>query len=189
MPRIRTIKPDFWSDEKIVELTPLARLLFIGLWNFSDDFGNSEASRAQVKMRIFPADTIDVEPLIEELKTFELISEYAVDRKNYFNIRNFTKHQFINRPSKTKAYPPPPAKPSMSPQEKFLGKGSGSGSGSGKEGKGSGSKDSACGIVDNSLPCDGANGGGDGLVATPPPAPLLELTIKERREKVNRLNQ
>ena len=188
MPRIRTIKPDFWSDEKIVELTPLARLLFIGLWNFSDDFGNSEASRAQVKMRIFPADTIDVEPLIEELKTFELISEYAVERKNYFNIRNFTKHQFINRPSKTKAYPPPPAKPSMSPQEKFLGKGSGSGSGSGREGKGSGSKDSACGIVDNLPVSDGADNGGNAL-GHPPVAPFLELEIKDRAEQVRRLNR
>jgi hypothetical protein len=171
MPRIRTIKPDFWSDEKIVELTPLARLLFIGLWNFSDDFGNSEASRAQVKMRIFPADTIDVEPLIEELKTFELISEYIVERKNYFNIRNFTKHQFINRPSKTKAYPPPPAntlhEPSMSPPEKYFGKGSGSG----RERKGKDLKDLPQ-PVDNSVPpvTTGANDGGN-AEGHPPVAP------------------
>ena len=32
MPRIRTIKPEFWTDEKIIELSLPARLLFIGLW-------------------------------------------------------------------------------------------------------------------------------------------------------------
>jgi hypothetical protein len=31
MARIRTIKPEFWTDEKIVELSPFSRLLFIGL--------------------------------------------------------------------------------------------------------------------------------------------------------------
>ena len=30
MARIRTIKPDFWTDEKVVELSAFARLLFIG---------------------------------------------------------------------------------------------------------------------------------------------------------------
>ena len=39
MARIRTVKPDIWTDEKFVELSPLARLLFIGLWNFADDEG------------------------------------------------------------------------------------------------------------------------------------------------------
>ena len=37
--RIRTIKPDFWTDAKVSKLTYLARLLFIGLWNVADDEG------------------------------------------------------------------------------------------------------------------------------------------------------
>ena len=53
MARIRTIKPDFWSDEKIVELTPWARLLFIGLWNFSDDDGRMPFSPKKIKMLVF----------------------------------------------------------------------------------------------------------------------------------------
>src|SRR4030067_422184 len=45
----------------------LARLLFIGLWNFADDYGNLERSSKQIKIRIFPADAIDIEPHVQEL--------------------------------------------------------------------------------------------------------------------------
>lgn len=34
MARIRTIKPEFWTSEQVMGCAPLARLLFIGLWNF-----------------------------------------------------------------------------------------------------------------------------------------------------------
>jgi hypothetical protein len=40
MARIRTIKPEFWTDEKVVECSFEARLMFIGMFNFADDKGN-----------------------------------------------------------------------------------------------------------------------------------------------------
>jgi len=57
MPRIRTIKPEFWTDDKIVELSFPARLLFIGLWNFCDDWGRMEYKPKSIKLRIFPLTT------------------------------------------------------------------------------------------------------------------------------------
>lgn len=39
MARIRTIKPEFWTAEQVMELSRDARLLFIGMWNFCDDAG------------------------------------------------------------------------------------------------------------------------------------------------------
>jgi len=33
------IKPEFWSDEKLAALSLQARLIYIGLWNLSDDYG------------------------------------------------------------------------------------------------------------------------------------------------------
>ena len=42
MPRIRTIKPEFWTDEKVGECSIPARLLFIATWNIADDRGNLE---------------------------------------------------------------------------------------------------------------------------------------------------
>lgn len=101
MARIRTIKPDFWTDEKIVELPMEVRLFFIGSWNFADDNGNLQRSAKKLKMQIFPADSIDCEPLIQELLTHGLLSEYEVDGEKFLHIKGFKQHQVINRPSKT----------------------------------------------------------------------------------------
>lgn len=35
MARIRTVKPEFWTDRRMVKLSPLARLLYISSWNFA----------------------------------------------------------------------------------------------------------------------------------------------------------
>ena len=56
MARIRTIKPEFWTDKKIIRLSRDARLFFIGLWNFADDNGVLEADPLQLKAWIFPVD-------------------------------------------------------------------------------------------------------------------------------------
>lgn len=101
MARIRTIKPEFWTDEALTECSLSARLLFIGTFNFADDNGNLEASAKQLKMKIFPADNIDCQPLLNELITHGLLIEYSYQGVKYLNIKGFKKHQVINRPSKT----------------------------------------------------------------------------------------
>ncbi|MCK6983884.1 hypothetical protein L8T69_24525, partial [Enterobacter roggenkampii] len=101
MARIRTIKPEFWTDEKVVECSFEARLMFIGMFNFADDKGNLVRSPKRIKMQIFPADMIDCEPLIKELSAAGLISEYSVSGVEYIHIDGFSKHQKINRPSAT----------------------------------------------------------------------------------------
>lgn len=101
MARIRTVKPELWTDEKIVECSIPARLLFIGMFNFADDNGNLVNSPKRIKMQIFPADVIDCEPLIKELITQGVLTEYSMNDVSYLNIKGFNKHQKINRPSKT----------------------------------------------------------------------------------------
>ncbi|WP_244096389.1 hypothetical protein [Burkholderia dolosa] len=101
MARIRTIKPDFWTDEKIVELSFEARLFFIGSWNFADDNGNLQRSAKKLKMQIFPADSIDCEPIIQSLIAHGMLIEYEVNGEKYLHIKGFRKHQVVNRPSKT----------------------------------------------------------------------------------------
>ncbi len=44
MARIRSIKTEFWTAEQVMECSPIARLLFIGMWNFCDDGGNHPAT-------------------------------------------------------------------------------------------------------------------------------------------------
>ncbi|UMB78845.1 hypothetical protein FXN80_10765 [Dickeya fangzhongdai] len=101
MARIRTVKPEFWTDEKVVECSIPARLLFIGLFNFANDNGCLERSPKRIKMQVFPADVIDCEPLIAELITHGLLIEYSVNGVRYLQIPGFLKHQKINRPSKS----------------------------------------------------------------------------------------
>ncbi|WP_155634479.1 conserved phage C-terminal domain-containing protein [Burkholderia stagnalis] len=101
MARIRSIKPDFWTSETIVELPFEVRLFFIGSWNFADDNGNLQRSAKKLKMQIFPADSIDCEPIIQALIDAGLFIEYSVNGEHYLSIKGFREHQVVNRPSKT----------------------------------------------------------------------------------------
>src|SRR3990172_2498843 len=99
MARIRTIKPPFWTDPGIMQISLPARLMFIGTWTFADDNGNLEAHPKMLKALIFPGDEIKVEPILAELIEHNFLIPYSVNGKNYLHIRTFKKHQKINRPS------------------------------------------------------------------------------------------
>ncbi len=102
MSRIRTIKPEFWTSEQVMRCSMMTRLLFIGLWNFSDDHGIHPASCVRLKAELFPADTCplsDVEQCIAELIKQELIEEYEVDGNTYWIITGWKKHQKIDKPT------------------------------------------------------------------------------------------
>jgi len=108
MARIRTIKPEFWSSEQVMESRPLARLLFIGLWNFCDDGGNHPLSPRTIKALIFPGDDITTEAvseLLDELEGSGLTRNYVVDGKQYLHVSGW-KHQKIEK--KNFKYPPVP---------------------------------------------------------------------------------
>lgn len=101
MARIRTIKPEFWTSEQIVECSPIARLLFVGMWNFCDDGGNHPASAKTLKMQIFPGDDIaihQIEAMVGELIKVGLLQQYTADGRNYWHVTGW-KHQKIDKPS------------------------------------------------------------------------------------------
>ena len=100
MARIRTIKPDFWTDEEIVELDPLDRLLFIGLWNFCDDQGFIDYRPKKIKMQVLPADDVDLPAAMERLRRASLVDAYDAPSGVVAHIRNWSKHQRVNNPSK-----------------------------------------------------------------------------------------
>lgn len=108
MTRIRTIKPEFWTDEKVVELSAFARLLFIGIWNFCDDEGRMVYSPKRLKLQIFPADALDVAALFDELLAAGLVQVYDADGTSYLVVRGFVKHQKIDKRSPSRL-PAPPA--------------------------------------------------------------------------------
>ncbi|MDB1113565.1 hypothetical protein [Pseudomonas extremaustralis] len=101
MARIRTIKPEFWTSEQVMECQPLARLLFIGIWNFCDDGGNHPLSEKTLKALVFPGDDITsatVRRLLDELSDSALISFYECSGKDYLHVNGW-QHQKIDRPT------------------------------------------------------------------------------------------
>ena len=67
MAKGRMLRPEFWTDEKVVSLSPLARLLFLGMWNYACDNGHLDESILQLKMRVLPAESCDTAELLEEV--------------------------------------------------------------------------------------------------------------------------
>jgi hypothetical protein len=144
VPRIRTIKPEFWVDEKIVELDPWARLLFIGLWNFADDQGYIEYSPRRIKMQIFPGDSFDVSPLLQSLLEAGLVVAYQGPAGPVLHVANWSKHQKVSNaanprfdPSELEPFnplPDPPLEGSRAVQSPLPGK---ERKGKEEEGKGS----------------------------------------------------
>ena len=106
MARIRTIKPEFFTSEDIVSMTPLARLFYVSLWCESDREGRMEWKPGTFKMRYLPGDNCDVAELAQELIDNGLIALYSVDGKNYAEIPTFTEHQVINNRESESTIPP-----------------------------------------------------------------------------------
>jgi hypothetical protein len=101
MARIRSIKPEFWTSEQVMDLSPNARLLFIGLWNFCDDAGIHPASLKRLKAEVMPADDVrseDVRRMIDECINVGLVREYEIDGERYWAVTGWH-HQKIDQPS------------------------------------------------------------------------------------------
>ena len=106
MARIRTIKPEFFTSEDIVSLTPLARLFYVSLWCESDREGRLEWKPRTFKLRYLPGDDCDINKLGEELIEAGLVVLYEVDGKLYAEIPSFTRHQVINNRESASVIPP-----------------------------------------------------------------------------------
>ncbi|WP_082629541.1 hypothetical protein [Pseudomonas paralactis] len=101
MARIRTIKPEFWSSEQVMECQPLTRLLFIGIWNFCDDGGNHPDSEKTIKARVFPGDEISsssIRRMLDELSSNGLLAFYEHSGKRYLHVCGW-EHQRIDKPT------------------------------------------------------------------------------------------
>lgn len=104
MARIRTIKPEFFTSEDIVELDPLGRLLYIALWCEADKEGRLSWKPKTFKMRYLPADQCDIDALCDALVTRGLVVLYG---DGLAFIPAFKDHQHINPREKESTYPEP----------------------------------------------------------------------------------
>lgn len=70
--RIRQIKPSFWSDSKIADLSVPTRLFFIGTWGLADDAGFITLDIREVAKELYGFDPVkkreaNVERMLAEL--------------------------------------------------------------------------------------------------------------------------
>lgn len=95
MPRGRIIHPDFWTDSKMVRLSPLARLLFIGSWNYAHcDQGHLTDDPEGLVMKVLPRDNVNVDELLGELfKEGVVVREELPGGRTYLREPNFGKWQ------------------------------------------------------------------------------------------------
>ena len=99
MARNRMIKHELWTADQFVGLSPLARLLFIGSWNFADDNGIFKKHPKQLKRLILPDDDVDADVLFTEIIAAELWCEFKNNEENYIFITGFPKHQVVRHHS------------------------------------------------------------------------------------------
>ena len=101
MARIRTIKPEFWEDEKIGKLPIPCRLFFIGCWNFADDFGVIKGNAALLKSQIFPYDenlrVSEIKKWIDALVDARMLVPIIHAEESYYFIRTFRSHQVLDK--------------------------------------------------------------------------------------------
>lgn len=113
MARIRTIKPEFFTSEDIVSLSPLARLLYIALWCESDREARMVWKPRTFKMRYLPADDCQIEALCQELIESDLVILYG---NGYAYVPSFKSHQHINHRESESQLPEPDAKTTRAPR-------------------------------------------------------------------------
>jgi hypothetical protein len=103
--RIRTIKPEFWTNERIAVLPDFTKLLALALLNYVDDEGYFQANPAIIRGAVFPfmEGSVRIHGALIELSRIDYI-QLATDKhgRSYGRIVNFQKHQKINRPTASK---------------------------------------------------------------------------------------
>lgn len=97
MARIRSLKPEFWTDGIIVQLSMAARLFYQGTWNFACDRGHLPDDPVGLKLKILPADDVDAEALIAELIEHGRIERrVTADGRPFLYVKRLPDHQKLD---------------------------------------------------------------------------------------------
>ena len=116
MARIRTLKPSFWSDQKVCSLDRDARLLTVGLISFADDQGRFLASPGAIIGYVYPHDNVthkQVTAWRNAISQVGLIELYTVNGFEYGHFPRWADHQKISHPAPS-TFPEPPQRSSGS---------------------------------------------------------------------------
>lgn len=111
MPRIRTVKPEFFKHEElyqaeIEEKLPL-RIAFVGLWCICDREGRFKWRPNQIKLDVLPYDKVDFERVLNALCSRGFVEQYTADDELFGYIPTFLFHQVINNRESESHIPSP----------------------------------------------------------------------------------
>ena len=114
--RTRDLKPGFFRNLELSELPPITRLLFAGLWCFSDRRGRCRDNPKLIKADVFPYENVPVEKHLKALAERGFIERYEVDGQRLIWIPTFHNHQHPHPNEQESMLPPSPNDPDfMSP--------------------------------------------------------------------------
>lgn len=100
MARIRTIKPEFWADEKLAPLDPVTRLVFVGLISMADDAGRLLDNLKQIDAFIFPETDDSAREALANLSRISRIRRgTTASGQHVIQIVNWATHQKIDHPN------------------------------------------------------------------------------------------
>lgn len=117
--RIRTIKPEWLTDETLAACSADARVLSIGLILLADDEGRGIATPAHLAAEVFRyeltahdcRDAAEVSSrtrrALDELSSIGFARVYQVAGKSFYALPSWSRHQRIDRPTPSRIPPPP----------------------------------------------------------------------------------
>ena len=104
MAYLRTVKASFFTSEDVVSLSPLARLLYIGLWCEADREGRLKWAPLTFRLRYLPTDACDIEAVCRELTDRQMVVLYG---HGLAYIPTFLTHQRPNNREAVSLLPDP----------------------------------------------------------------------------------
>lgn len=110
MPRIRTIKPEFFGDEKLAPMAVIDRFVFLGLVSAADDAGRLVDNVKAIDGFIFPeSEDSSRESLMRLSGNGRILRYTSASGQPIIQLVNWKKHQKIQHPSKYVLPAPPRA--------------------------------------------------------------------------------
>jgi len=103
--RIRALKPGFFKNEQLAELSPWHRLCFEGLWCCADREGRLQDRPKRLKAEIFPYDELDMDMLMWDLARAGFIRRYQVGAHPFVWVPTWNEHQHPRADEAASTYP------------------------------------------------------------------------------------
>lgn len=124
MPRIRTLKPDFFTSPDVAQVDFPVRIFFQALWCWADDFGIGETNLNGLLGFAFPDSdgftAHDVRRFCADCALHFGVAFYTVRGRHYYAVPTWEKHQKLERRGDRRKHPTPDD-PDATPDQRIHG--------------------------------------------------------------------